>query len=46
MVVGLEGIKTASLKRLDSEQKSELAPYFDCLIGQLKMFIYSNVRDR
>ena len=39
MVVGLEGIKTASLKRVESEQKSELAPYFDCLIEQLKMFI-------
>jgi hypothetical protein len=38
MVVGLEGIKKASLKRLESEQKSELAPYFDCLIEQLKMF--------
>lgn len=38
MVVGLEGIKTASLKRLESEQKSELALYFDCLIEQLKMF--------
>jgi hypothetical protein len=38
MVVGLEGIKTASLKRLEPEQKSELAPYFDCLIEQLKMF--------
>ena len=38
MVVGLEGIKTASLKRMESEQKSELAPYFDCLIEQLKMF--------
>lgn len=38
MVVGLEGIKSASLKRLESEQKSELAPYFDCLIEQLKMF--------
>jgi Phycobilisome protein len=38
MVVGLEGIKTASLKRLEAAQKSELAPYFDCLIEQLKMF--------
>jgi hypothetical protein len=38
MVVGLEGIKTASLKRLEPEQKAELAPYFDCLIEQLKMF--------
>ena len=38
MVVGLEGIKTASLKRLEPDQKSELAPYFDVLIEQLKMF--------
>ena len=38
MVVGLEGIKTASLKRLEAAQKSELSPYFDCLIEQLKMF--------
>ncbi len=38
MVMGLEGIKTASLKRLESAQKAELAPYFDCLIEQLKMF--------
>jgi Phycobilisome protein len=38
MVVGLEGIKTASLNRLEAEQKSELAPYFDSLIEQLKLF--------
>ena len=38
MVVGLEGIKNASLKRLESAQKADLAPYFDCLIEQLKMF--------
>lgn len=38
MVVGLEGIKTASLKQLGSDQKSELSPYFDCLIAQLKLF--------
>lgn len=38
MVVGLEAIKTASLKQLEPERKSELAPYFDCLIEQLKLF--------
>jgi Phycobilisome protein len=38
MVVGLEGMKTASLKQLEPEQTSELAPYFDCLIEQLKLF--------
>jgi len=38
MVVGLEGIKTASLKQLQPSQKSELAAYFDCLIEQLKLF--------
>lgn len=37
MVLGLEGIKTASLKRLDAE-KEVLAPYFDHLIEQLKQF--------
>lgn len=39
MVVGLEGIKTASLKRVELERKSELSPYFDVLIEQLKMFV-------
>ncbi|MEA5478608.1 phycobilisome protein [Pseudanabaena galeata UHCC 0370] len=39
MVIGLEGIKTASLKLLEPEQKSELSPYFDCLIEQLKLFV-------
>jgi len=38
MVVGLEGIKAASLKRLEPAQTSALAPYFDCLIEQLKLF--------
>ncbi|WP_434687664.1 phycobilisome protein [Pseudanabaena minima] len=38
MVVGLEGIKTASLKQLELSQKSELDQYFDCLIEQLKLF--------
>ena len=39
MVVGLEGIKMASLKRVEPERKSELALYFDVLIEQLKMFV-------
>jgi hypothetical protein len=38
MAVGLEGIKTASFKRIDSSQQSIVAPYFDSLIGQLKSF--------
>jgi hypothetical protein len=37
MVVGLEGIKQASLKRLDGPPP-ELATYFDHLITQLKQF--------
>jgi hypothetical protein len=38
MVVGLVGIKTASLSRVESDRQSELAPYFDRLIEQLKQF--------
>jgi hypothetical protein len=38
MVVGLENVKTASLKRVDRAQQSVLAPYFDHLITQLKSF--------
>ncbi len=38
MVVGLEGIKTASLKRVEPAQSATLAPYFDRLIEQLKQF--------
>ncbi|BAY65368.1 phycobilisome protein [Calothrix brevissima NIES-22] len=38
MVVGLEGIKTASLKRVKLEQQEIVAPYFDRLIEQLKLF--------
>ncbi len=38
MVVGLEGIKTASLKQVESNQSETLAPYFDHLIEQLKQF--------
>ncbi len=38
MLVGLEGIKTACLSRVESDRRSEIAPYFDCLIEQLKQF--------
>jgi hypothetical protein len=38
MVVGLEGIKIASLKRVDPEQEAELIPYFDHLIAELSRF--------
>jgi hypothetical protein len=38
MVVGLEGIKMASLKRVDPDQRELLAPYFDHLIGKMSQF--------
>ncbi|GAB4319778.1 MAG: allophycocyanin subunit alpha [Leptolyngbyaceae cyanobacterium] len=38
MVVGLEEIKTASLRRVSPEQQEELTPYFDHLINQMKQF--------
>ena len=38
MVVGLEGIKTASLKRLNTDPSDRLNPYFDHLMAQLKQF--------
>jgi hypothetical protein len=38
MCVGLEGIKTASLKRIDPRQHQMVTPYFDHLIAQLKSF--------
>lgn len=38
MIVGLEGVKTASLKRVESQQQPLLAPYFDHLIEQLNNF--------
>ncbi|MBI4783808.1 MAG: phycobilisome protein [Oscillatoriophycideae cyanobacterium NC_groundwater_1537_Pr4_S-0.65um_50_18] len=43
MVVGLEGIKTASLKRIEldpkvAEQSAALVPYFDRLIERMKQF--------
>lgn len=38
MVLGLEGIKTSSLKRLSDKEEDALSPYFDHLITQLKTF--------
>jgi hypothetical protein len=38
MVVGLEGIKTASLRRVEPDQQTILTPYFDHLIQQLRQF--------
>ena len=38
MTVGLEGMKTASLKRIDVSQHSIVSPYFDHLIDRLKSF--------
>jgi hypothetical protein len=38
MVVGLEGIKNASLKRLPADQQALVAIYFDQLIDRLKQF--------
>ena len=38
MVLGLEGIKTSSLKRLSDREQETLSPYFDHLIAQLKAF--------
>ncbi|MEO1147977.1 MAG: phycobilisome protein, partial [Cyanobacteria bacterium J06638_22] len=38
MVVGLEGVKAASLKRISADQQDQLAPYFDHLIQQLNQF--------
>jgi hypothetical protein len=38
MVMGLEGIKTASLQRIDPAQRESFAPYFDHLTEQMKQF--------
>lgn len=38
MVVGLEGIKTASLKRCDTYPAEVLSPYFDHLITKMASF--------
>ena len=42
MTVGLEGMKTASLKRIDPSQQAIVSPYFDHLINQLKSFTTSH----
>ena len=38
MIVGLEGIKTASLSRIEPSEHAIVSPYFDHLINQLKSF--------
>ncbi|NJK51572.1 MAG: phycobilisome protein [Leptolyngbyaceae cyanobacterium SU_3_3] len=38
MIVGLEGLKAASLKRSPPEHQASLAPYFDHVIERLKQF--------
>jgi hypothetical protein len=38
MVVGLEGVKAASLKRVEPDRQTMLSPYFDRLIDELKKF--------
>lgn len=38
MIVGLEGIKAASLKRIDFQPPEELVPYFDHLISEMSRF--------
>jgi Phycobilisome protein len=38
MVMGLEGIKTAGLKRIDPARRASFAPYFDHLTEQMKQF--------
>jgi hypothetical protein len=38
MVVGLEGIKVASLKRVEPEYQAELIPYFEHLMAELSRF--------
>ncbi len=42
MTVGLEGMKKASLNRIDPSQHSIVSPYFDHLINQLKAFTTSH----
>ncbi len=43
MVMGLEGLKTASLKRISPQQRERFAPYFDHLTEQLKQFAVEKV---
>ena len=43
MVVGLEGVKAASLKRIDPQHHTQLVPCFDQLIDQLRHFKNASV---
>jgi hypothetical protein len=38
MVVGLQGIKLAALRRMDEQQQQLLGVYFDRLIQELSQF--------
>lgn len=38
MLIGLAGLKTVTLKRVEPDRQAELAPYFDHLIMQLSQF--------
>jgi Phycobilisome protein len=38
MVLGLQGLKTASLERVEPDVAQEIGPYFDLLIGKLQEF--------
>ena len=40
MVLGLENLKTFSLKQFDVKEQDTIAPYFDHLIAQLKHFLF------
>ena len=42
MTVGLEGLKAASLRRIEPSQHAIVSPYFDHLITQLKSFTTSH----
>ena len=39
MIFGLQGIKSASLRRCPVKQRDALSPYFDHLIGQMATFL-------
>jgi Phycobilisome protein len=38
MVIGLKGMKTASLRRCEASQQNSIAPYFDHLIEKMSSF--------
>jgi hypothetical protein len=39
MAVGLDGLKAASLSRVEASQQDIIAPYFDDLLVSLKSFM-------